>query len=209
MKPEKTIILARHGKTRYNDEDLLQGRIDLPLSETGLREAERLAEALKDEPLDIVFHSPLARARETAEIVNRRHQLEMKTIESFYEIDMGDWEGLNYFDMIRDNAEFHQAWMQDPGMQVPGGESFTQVFERVRPGVEEVLASPFRHILILGHAAVNRGILAALTRMKPEPSRMFRMKNCAYSKFLVYKNGRDRYTIVDSWNNHAHLEDNR
>ncbi|MCK4762201.1 MAG: histidine phosphatase family protein [Candidatus Aminicenantes bacterium] len=205
----KTIFLVRHGKTAYNDDDLLQGSIDLPISESGKKEAELLAQELQNEKFDVFFHSPLKRALQTAEIVNKHHKKPFKEIPCFSEIEVGQWEGLNYFDMIANNNEIFLAWLQDPTVEIPGGESLCQVFERVKPGVQEILASPFSHILIAAHAAVNRGILAALLNIKPEPARMFRMKNGAYSKFLVYESGRHMFTVVESWNNNKHLENIR
>jgi broad specificity phosphatase PhoE len=71
----KTIFLVRHGMTAYNEEDILQGRIDLPLSDKGKKETESLSEKLKNEHLDIIFHSPLKRAIQTAQIVNKHHHL--------------------------------------------------------------------------------------------------------------------------------------
>jgi broad specificity phosphatase PhoE len=119
---------------------------------------------------------------------------------------MGDWEGQNYHELIRKTRDFFGIWFKDPEAAIPGGESFSQVYYRVKPGVAEVLACEFENILISGHAAVNRGILGALVNMKPEPARLFRMRNSSYSKLLVYKNGDDYRTIVDSWNNCMHLE---
>lgn len=203
----KTIFLVRHGMTAYNEDDLLQGRIDLPLSEKGKKEAEFLSEALKDVRFDIIFHSPLKRAIQTAEIVNKNHNLELQGIECFSEIDMGDWEGQNYTELIEKNKEFHRAWFKDPEVKIPGGESFIQVYARVKPGVAEILACDYPCILIAGHAAVNRGIMGNLLKMRPGPARLFRMRNGAYSKLLVYENGGDFRTIVDSWNNCLHLED--
>lgn len=202
----KTIFLARHGMTAYNEEDLLQGRIDLPLSEKGKLEAESLAEALKNEKIEIIFHSPLRRAQETAAIINRHHNLELHTIDCFTEIDMGDWEGQYYYDLIEKNKEFYQAWFENSKIAIPGGESFLQVFTRVKPGVAEVLAADYRVIAIVAHAAVNRGILGALVDMSPEPARLFRMRNGAFSKLLVYENNGKLRTIVDCWNNCTHLE---
>lgn len=203
----KTIFLARHGMTAYNEKDLLQGRIDLPLSEKGKLEAESLAEILKNEKIEIIFHSPLTRARETAEIINRHHNLELQTIDCFTEIDMGDWEGQYYYDMIDKNKEFYRTWFEDPEIAIPGGESFLQVFTRVKPGAAEILAADHRVIAIVAHAAVNRGILGALLDMSPQPARLFRMRNGAFSKLLVYENDGNLRTIVDSWNNYTHLED--
>jgi len=202
----KTIFLVRHGMTVYNEDDLLQGRLDLPLSDRGKKEVELLSETLKNEGLEVIFHSPLKRAKQTAEIVNRHHNLELKEVACFTEIDMGDWEGQYYFDLIEKNKEFHRTWFTDPEVSIPGGESFCQVYARVKPGVAEVLACEKSSILIAGHAAMNRGILGTLLNMKPQPARLFRMRNGAYSKLLIYENGDNFRTVVDSWNNCTHLE---
>lgn len=177
------------------------------MSNKGKQESQLLARELKNRDLDIVFHSPLKRARQTAEFVNQFHDLEMKVVDSFAEIDMGDWEGLNFFEMMENNPDFYHTWMKDPHVTIPGGESFSNVFERVKPGVEEILACSYKNIFIAGHAAVNRGILGALLDMNPEASRMFRMRNCAYSKFVIYEKKEDRFTVVESWNNTSHLEE--
>jgi len=206
MNLKKTLYLVRHGTTTYNEEDLLQGRIDLPLSDRGRKEAALLSETLKHEKIDVIFHSPLKRAKQTAETVNQYHNLGLKEIPCFTEIDMGDWEGLDYYDLIKKNKEFYGTWFLDPERSIPGGESFCQVYARVKPGVEEVLACKGKNIMIAGHAAVNRGILGNLLNMKPQPARLFRMRNAAYSKLLIYEVGEHFRTVVDSWNNCTHLE---
>src|SRR5512137_1402932 len=93
---KKRILLVRHGITAYNEADRLQGRIDNPLSEKGRREAEQLAARLKDEPIDAFFSSPLRRAQETAAIIGRFHDRGLTLVPEFSEIDLGDWEGLDY-----------------------------------------------------------------------------------------------------------------
>lgn len=206
MEAAKTIFLVRHGTTEYNEVDLLQGRLDNPLNKRGIKEAELLSVQLRKEKFDVFFHSPLNRTRQTAEILNKFHQLECITMDCFTEIDLGDWEGQKYQQVIEKNRPFYQRWMSDPTIPIPGGESFIEVFERVRPGVEKILNSPFRKILVVGHATVNRGILGNLLGMDPSIAGLFRMKNAAYSKLLVFKNPLRHYVIVESWNNTDHLD---
>ncbi|MFK4729374.1 histidine phosphatase family protein [Agromyces mediolanus] len=64
-----TIALVRHGETDWNRERRIQGLTDIPLNDTGRRQAAATAEALRDEPWDAIYASPLARAAETASMM--------------------------------------------------------------------------------------------------------------------------------------------
>ncbi len=213
MKIEKTITLIRHGATDYNDRDLMQGQIDLPLSEKGIAEAELLRIELADCEYDIIYHSPLSRAFQTAAIVNKDHNLEYKEIDCFKEIDIGDWEGDKLSSIFTKHREVYKKWVVDSTTKIPGGESYVDVQARVREGVVTILNSKYKNILIFGHAAANRGIMGNLLNMDPDLSRKFRFNNCAYSTFLVYENRlKERKEIVDNyfvmlenWNVSTHL----
>ena len=61
------LIVIRHGETTWNRATRIQGHTDIPLSALGLAQAERLAQALADEPLAAIYASDLSRARQTAE----------------------------------------------------------------------------------------------------------------------------------------------
>lgn len=206
MNPIKTIWITRHGSTEYNDQDLLQGRIDNTLSERGVREAELLSGRLRRETIDVIFHSPLTRARQTAEIINRHHQVELKPVTAFIEIDMGTWEGLNFLDVVKENPKIYHDWLIDPETQVPGGESFGQVFTRIEPGVDEILAAKEKNILIVAHAMVNRAVLGNLLGMPILSARRFRTRNCSLSKLTVYQTEGEQYIGVDTWNSTDHLQ---
>jgi len=53
------IILARHGETDWNVEEVFRGRIDVGLNETGIKQAELLTEYLSDLKIDAIYSSPL------------------------------------------------------------------------------------------------------------------------------------------------------
>ncbi len=207
MKVIKEIYLVRHGSTDFNDNDLLQGKIDNKLNDKGRDEVKRLSEVLKDKDFEMIFHSPLTRAKQTAEILSEYHKnAKFVEIEEFVEIDLGDWEGHKYLEVVNQDIDFHSKWMLNPEIKIPGGESYVDVYERAIKGVEKVLNSNFSRILIVAHAAVNRSILAGIMKMDPHTSRYFRMKNASFSKFLIYENKLDTYSVVESWNNYSHLE---
>lgn len=203
----KTIYLVRHGATDYNDQDLFQGVLDNSLSEKGKQESEKLAQRLKDETIDIIFHSPLTRARQTAEIINQYHQVELHQVDGFIEMDMGDWEGLNFFQVVKEQGEIYHRLVSDPDAKIPGGESFDQVFKRVKPGVDKVMAFKEKSILISAHAMVNRAILGHLLGLESIKARKFRMDNCAFSRLLKYRTLEGENIVVDIWNSIDHLID--
>jgi broad specificity phosphatase PhoE len=203
---KKTILLVRHGTTTFNETDHLQGRIDNPLNQKGRNEAVRLAARLKCESLDAIFSSPLQRAVETATIVNSYHDLPLTLVPEFSEINLGEWEGLKYSQVREQFPEIHQRWINDPDFPIPGGESFSTVCARTKTGLEHVLQDSCKHILITGHASVNRAILSNLLQLSPASARMFRTGNAALSRLLLMENSHRQWTVVDFWNSTSHLE---
>jgi broad specificity phosphatase PhoE len=203
---KKTILLARHGTTTFNEIDQLQGRIDNPLNQKGRDEAERLAARLKCANLDAIFSSPLQRAVETATIINRFHNLPLTLVSEFSEIDLGEWEGLNYSKVREQFPDIHRRWICDPDFPIPGGESFSTVCARTKPGLERILQNGCKHILITGHASVNRAILSNLLQVNPAAARHFRTGNAALSRLLLLENPHQQWAVVDFWNSTSHLE---
>ena len=88
------LYLIRHGETDYNKERKIQGSCDIPLNEYGRELAKVTAEGLKDIPFDVIFTSPLCRARETAEWIARGRQIPVYEDKRLKEICFGEYEGL-------------------------------------------------------------------------------------------------------------------
>jgi broad specificity phosphatase PhoE len=148
----------------------------------------------------------MKRAIQTADMINKYLHVAYQEIGGFVEIDMGDYEGKRHSDILDKHSQTYQKWIADETLPIPGGESFIDVFNRVKPGVDQILNSSFRYILVVGHAIVNRAILAHLLKMSPMSARKFRMRNCAYSKILIYDLPLGNQIIVDSWNVTSHLD---
>ena len=66
----KKIIIVRHGETQDNVERRFQGWIDTPLNETGLSQAQAVADRLKGEIIGAIYTSDLSRAKQTAEAIS-------------------------------------------------------------------------------------------------------------------------------------------
>ena len=87
------IYVLRHGETSWNRQRLLQGRSDVELNENGRKLAKETAEGMADIPFDLVFTSPLKRAKETAEIVLNGRDIPIVEDERIIEISFGVNEG--------------------------------------------------------------------------------------------------------------------
>ena len=207
MNPEKKqLFLVRHGTTADNEADILQGRVDNPLSETGLREARQVAEYMHGESIQAVFSSPMLRARQTAEAIATALQLPIQIIDNFCEIDLGEWEGQKYEMVQKKYADFHLRWVADSSLPVPGGESFDQVFTRVAVGLPLLWKEQATSMVLVGHATVNRAVLGNLIGMPATAARLFRTQNASISKLVLFDLPDRRYSVVDYWNCTAHLQ---
>lgn len=158
------IHLARHGQTAYNREGRFQGLLPVPLDDTGRAQAHGLAEEAARHPITTLVCSPLARARETADIVAARIGLEPREDARFQETDTGDWTGRWFADVIAEDPDgFARFQAGDPAWRFPGGESFAEQSDRVQDGLAELRAHPQEHpVLVVCHRGVIRLALAAL-----------------------------------------------
>ena len=134
------LILVRHGATKLNQERRIQGVSDLGLNETGKKQAEALARALKDVKVDIIYTSPLRRARETALAISRFHQVEVVTLDGLKELDVGEVDGMTYDEMRLHHSEFFTQWMSDfTSVRLPGGGTVPELRDRCCATIQDIV----------------------------------------------------------------------
>ncbi len=157
-----TLHLLRHGTLLPNPERRFVGQRDIPLSETGRRQARRVQSDLSSVPLAQVWTSDLPRCLEMTSIVMEGRMVPVHPESAFREIRLGEWEGLTKGEV---NARFPgavDARGKDLWNYVPqGGESFAMLARRVLPALFERLNSlpGDGHALLVAHSGVNRIIL--------------------------------------------------
>jgi len=126
------LLLVRHGATANNLEARFTGQLDIPLSPLGVRQAERVAEALAGEPLDAIVSSDLARALETAAAIARGRDLRPIADADLRETAMGIWEGMTATEAAAYDAEALALWRADAVHHPPpGGETLDAVLARL------------------------------------------------------------------------------
>src|SRR5665648_1256562 len=107
------LILVRHGQTLWHREKRAQGVSDIELSNRGRAQAESLARSLQDERIDAIVSSSLKRALQTAEAINRFHRLPIEPEEDLIELNMGDFEGIIFKEMMKNHGDFLKRWAED------------------------------------------------------------------------------------------------
>jgi phosphoserine phosphatase len=133
------IYVARHGETDWNREGRYQGQRESQLTETGIAQADALADALSRKGVTRVIASPLARCVETARPLAQRLGIAVETDRDLIEIAHGTWEGRLRSAIERDEPAQMRSWREHPErIQFDGGESLAQVNDRWHAFVERL-----------------------------------------------------------------------
>lgn len=158
------LLLVRHGSTNLTAEDRFSGADGVDLSDEGRAQARALAARLADDPIEVVFASPLSRTRETAEILVGKRGLPIEWRDGLREISHGHWEGMKRREVEAQFRDEYAAWEADPLTFAPdGGESGIQVLARALPIIREIVVRcPRGTALVVSHKATLRLVIASL-----------------------------------------------
>ncbi len=158
------IYLVRHGQTAWNREEIFRGRSDVPLDETGLKQAELAGLYFKELKLDAIYSSPLSRAWQTAERIAAPHGLRVQPLQGIIDMSFGQWEGHPHEEIKRMDPETYQLWREEPHRaKLPGGETLDEVRERAMAALEEVIRiHPEGTIVLVSHRVVNKVLLCGI-----------------------------------------------
>lgn len=180
------ILAVRHGETAWNRDTRIQGHTDIALSDHGQWQAERLAEALSDEPIAAVYASDLSRALETAKAVARRHDRPVHTQPGLRERGFGRFEGHTWAELEARYPEEALAWRKRvPDFAPPGGETLLQLRERVTHTVATLASRhPGEQILVVAHGGVLDVLYRAATRLELQAPRSWELPNTAINRLL-------------------------
>ncbi len=177
------LYLVRHGESAWNVKHLYTGRQDVPLSELGELQAQRVAEKFAAREVTALYVSPLKRAYDTAKPLALRKQILAQTDARLAEIHHGAWEGNPAAVIQEQYAAEYLAWRTQPHrVKMPDGESLVEVSRRAQFFLHDVMA---RHavgnVLIVTHDAVLRVIVLYALRMELEYFWRWRFDNASVS----------------------------
>ncbi|MFC5522866.1 histidine phosphatase family protein [Polaromonas jejuensis] len=204
MEPTR-IIAIRHGETTWNVDSRIQGHLDIPLNETGRRQAKRMAQALAEEPITAIYASDLTRAWETAQYLGRALGMEVTSEEGLRERGFGDFEGKTFAEIEALLPDQSLRWRKrDPHFAPVGGESLLALRSRVVETAQRLAAEhPGELIALVGHGGVMDVLYRAATRLDLQAPRTWALGNTAINRLLWSPEG---FTLV-GWADSQHLDD--
>lgn len=157
------IYLARHGETEYNRRNQMQGRgIDASLNEMGRRQAQAIAEYLKERELHHIYCSSLKRSRETAEFVGKTCCLSVEAHRELDEMNFGVLEGRPITEIEPELNELQQHWQSGNIDFAPQkAESPRMVLDRAATRAEQIISErQKRNVLFVLHGRLIRILLS-------------------------------------------------
>lgn len=173
------LYFARHGQTDGNASNGRASTVyDEPLNQKGIEQAEELAEELKAIKFDLIISSPLKRARQTAEIINKYHHLPIKADDAWLErkangyIDATVWQDL--FDF-------------DKNIQIENCEALDDFFARIYKAIDD-LKSEYanKSVLVVSHGGPQHAVYAYANKLPLSGDmRISPMSNAEYRLYDV------------------------
>ena len=156
------IYIIRHGQTEKNRANVLQGRSDIPLNDSGRQQAEKVKDHFIKAGIhfDLVYTSPLIRAVQTAAII--AEGIPQVKDERLIEMDYGPYEGMDLANPAPEVLEFFRDFVHNPAPN--GMEPLQAIVVRLGSFLEEIREEAAeKNILISTHAIAMKGALEYLT----------------------------------------------
>lgn len=158
------LYLARHGETEWNRIKRLQGRLNSPLTKTGIEQAKQLANQIPQLNINRIIHSPLGRANHTAALCAERVNVHCSSDERLVERHFGDWQG-QYFNDFKSLPEFSDVFLHCTETSPPNGESGVDCGNRLRHALEAIAkAHCGESILVITHGDMIRCFMNLMGR---------------------------------------------
>lgn len=179
----KRVVLVRHGQSTWNAEGRIQGSSDFAVLTTkGEIQAETSRQMLLADLFDVCFHSPLARAKRTAEIIWGHRTNQMIPIHDLREIDLYGFQGLMKNEGKERYGDAYRTWQVDAAnFLIDGHYPVRELWARAQKCWEEILCHEGQSILVVAHNAVNQALVATATGLGPEYFRQLLQSNCGVS----------------------------
>ena len=160
------IYITRHGQTNWNVQKKVMGRCDKPLNEKGKEQAEETRNSLIETDIDLIICSPLQRAKQTAEVINRDRNIPIIYDERIIERDFGEFEGKETKDF-----DFHGYWNYYKNDIYEKAENIQEFFKRIYSFLDDITNKySDKNVLIVAHGGVSIPVVCYFNNNIPEGS---------------------------------------
>jgi ribonuclease H / adenosylcobalamin/alpha-ribazole phosphatase len=196
-------LLLRHGQTLNSVQKRYAGVSDVALTEVGVQQAAAAGQRLASAGIAAIVTSPLRRAVRTAQEVAAASGAPVEADEGFREADFGAWDGLTFSEVRERWPAELTAWLADPAVAPPGGESFLDASARVNGALRRVLAGHRgQTVLIVSHVTPIKTLVAAALLAPPPALYRMHLDVAALCQVDWYADGP---AVLRSFNDTSHL----
>ena len=202
------ICFIRHGETDWNVEKRIQGQTDVPLNETGYKQALAMAFNAAHHEFHAIYSSDLVRARDTAGMLAERRGLEVQPLPLLRERNFGIFEGLTAAEGEQRHPEAYARYKaRDPEYDFETGESLKSLAARVASAVEHIVRHhPNQLVAAVTHGGVLDILYRRATGRPLHTPRDFTIPNCALNWFhFDGPSSGDEGWHLDAWDDHHYL----
>lgn len=148
------LFVIRHGQTEWNVLKKMQGLADIPLNNNGIKQANEVKKKFDELDIDLIYCSPLIRAKQTAEIINKNKKLNIIFDDRLKERNYGEFEGIN-----KSTFNYNEFWAYRKNIHYKEAENIQDFFERINVFLQELKYNySDKNILIVTHAGVLKAI---------------------------------------------------
>lgn len=190
--------MIRHAESVAKEQGIVQGQgLDVPLSERGKQQLQKLGGAVASLSVDKVYSSTALRAQNTAQVIRSVFpDVSHEETELLNERSKGNAEGLTKTEFKKKYPHIEDAWSREEDPRVPGGENFADVEARVMPLVAEHLKKHAGEtVLYVGHGNVFRVIIGAALGIPVEKRNRIQIDTCSMN-VLEYEQTTGRWHLV-------------
>jgi glucosyl-3-phosphoglycerate phosphatase len=193
----RRVLIWRHGRTEWNAAGRIQGQTDVPLDETGVRQAVEAAPFLAAERPDAIVSSDLQRAKRTADALAALTGLPISVDARLRETGFGPWQGLSHTELEERWPAEYAVWKRGDTPEVPGIERPAEVVARMRDALTDALATVDGTLVVVCHGGAARRAVQALTGWSDEvAAQLAALGNCRWTEL--------RFSSTRGWRLHAH-----
>lgn len=201
------IYLIRHAERFAASEeyyDYEKMAMDQPLTANGFLQAKKLGERCRAIGFDLIVSSDLTRAKQTAEAIHHGFSCDIRIDPAFREIDMGDLINKSW----QDFPDLYTEWNKhETDIRYPNGENGTDVWNRCKPALEQIMQLSIEKVAIVCHGGTIRSIVCGLLDI-PQQRRFFFGCPPEYCSITIirYNKENGRYCL-HVFNDFSHLSD--
>lgn len=156
------LYITRHGETKWNTEGRLQGWLNSPLTEKGIRQGQQLHQAVKMYDIQKIYSSPSERALKTAISAKGKLDVEIELMDELKEMNMGQWEGKTLEQIKeREPENFENYWLRPHLFVKNTGENFDEMLARTRKALDRIVKeNPAGNVLIVTHGVTLKALMS-------------------------------------------------